>query len=179
MLKKKMKKEDKINFSPDGRVESEVKFVKDLRRFIEENRERFKDVETYLLRNFPKTGIGFQLTWAGFYPDFIMWLKKGDQQTIVFIDPKGLEHDKSLDCEKIVFAGTRNVGCAAVTIKTIERKLNNPNIRLESFILSATSYKNLVENLVKIPSKSDYEKNHVLFIDDNDWCEKMFNSIIL
>jgi hypothetical protein len=179
LLKKKMKKEDKINFSPEGLVESEVKFVKDLRRFIEENRERFKDVETYLLRNFPKTGIGFQLTWAGFYPDFIMWLKEGDQQTIVFIDPKGLEHDKSLDCEKIVFAGTRNVGSDAVTIKTIERKLNNPNIRLESFILSATSYKNLVENLVKIPSKSDYEKNHVLFIDDNDWCEKMFNSIIL
>ncbi|MGB9812182.1 MAG: DEAD/DEAH box helicase family protein [Thermovenabulum sp.] len=177
LLKKKIKKEDKIKFTPEGLVESEIKFLKDLRKFIEENKEKFKDIETYLLRNFPKIGVGFQLTWAGFYPDFVMWLKKGNYQIIVFIDPKGLEHDKSLDCEKIVFAGTRDAGEDVVTIKTIERRLNNPNIRLESFILSATSYKDLVENLAKKPSKSDYEKNHVLFIDDNDWCEKLFNSI--
>lgn len=177
LLKKKIKKEDKIKFTPEGLVESEIKFVKDLRRFIEENKEKFKDIETYLLRNFPKTGVGFQLTWAGFYPDFIMWLKKGNYQIIAFIDPKGLEHDKSLDCEKIIFAGTRDTGSDVVTIKTIERRLNNPNIRLESFILSDTSYKDLVENLAKKPSKSDYEKNHVLFIDDNDWCEKLFNTI--
>ncbi|KYO68555.1 DEAD/DEAH box helicase family protein [Thermovenabulum gondwanense] len=174
LLKKKIKKEDKIKFTPEGLVESEIKFLKDLRKFIEENKEKFKDIETYLLRNFHQIGVGFQLTWAGFYPDFVMWLKKGNYQIIVFIDPKGLEHDKSLDCEKIVFAGTRYAGGDVVTIKTIERRLNNPNIRLESFILSATSYKDLVENLAKKPSKSDYEKNHVLFIDDNDWCEKMF-----
>jgi len=37
-------------------------------------------------------GVGFQLQWSSFYPDFIMWLKNGKRQIIVFIDPKGLEH---------------------------------------------------------------------------------------
>lgn len=28
----------------------------------------------------------------GFKPDFIFWLKKGNQYTLLFIDPKGTEH---------------------------------------------------------------------------------------
>ncbi|MBE3579109.1 MAG: DEAD/DEAH box helicase family protein [Caldanaerobacter subterraneus] len=178
LLKKKVKEEDKIKISPEGLVESEVKFVEDLRRFVKENEDKLKHYEIYLLRNLSKSGMGFQLTWAGFYPDFIMWIKKDNEQTIVFIDPKGLVHDKSLDNEKIVFAGTRgHIGNDVVTIKTIEKRLNNPNIRLESFILSATEYKKLVENWVNAPSKNDYEQSHVLFLDDKEWCKKLFRKI--
>jgi hypothetical protein len=178
LLKKNVKGEDKIKISPEGLVESEVKFVEDLRRFVKENKDKLKHYEIYLLRNLPKSGMGFQLTWSGFYPDFIMWIKKENKQTIVFIDPKGLEHDKRLENEKIVFAGTRDdVGNDVVTIKTIEKRLNNPNMRLELFILSATEYTELVENLVNPPSKNDYEQSHVLFLDDKEWCEKLFRSI--
>ncbi|MBM7581854.1 superfamily II DNA or RNA helicase [Caldicoprobacter guelmensis] len=178
LLKKKIKDEEKIKLSPEGLNESEAKFLKDLKSFLQCNNEMIRDTEIYLLRNFPKSGVGFQLEWARFYPDFIMWLKKGERQTIVFIDPKGLEHDKSLDNEKILFAG----GCLdnsddIVTIKTIERKINNPKIRLESFILSITPYRELVEGLAKKPSKDDYERHHVLFLDDEKWCEKLFRTI--
>lgn len=33
-----------------------------------------------------------------------MWIKKNNKTTIIFIDPKGLEHSKGLEDEKIQFA---------------------------------------------------------------------------
>ena len=50
-----------------------------------------------ILRNFSKSGIGFQLEWFQFYPDFIIWIKKvntKEDQTIVFIEPHGLEYSR-------------------------------------------------------------------------------------
>ncbi|GAB6274473.1 MAG: hypothetical protein STSR0004_13360 [Peptococcaceae bacterium] len=83
------KKIDKI--SPAGLVDSEKKFLLGLRQYLKENPDKFAGVEVYLLRNFPKIGIGF-FNLSSFYPDFILWVKKEKKQTIVFIDPKGLEH---------------------------------------------------------------------------------------
>jgi superfamily II DNA or RNA helicase len=156
---------DKI--SPAGLVESEYKFVVGLREYLKNNKDKFSNVEIYLLRNYPFYGVGFQLQWHKFYPDFIMWIKDkdSDKQIIVFIDPKGLEHTKGLDDEKIQFAKE---------IKDIEKKLNNQNIKLESFILSNTRYDKLKEGMAKPPSKEDYELSHVLFLDDKDWCQKLF-----
>jgi len=147
--------------SPAGLVESEQKFVKDLKRYLETNQFPF---EVYLLRNYPFSGAGFQLQWAGFYPDFIMWVKEGGKQIIVFIDPKGLEHSRGLDDEKIQFAKE---------IKAIQNELGG-NIILESFILSNTSYSELVKGMLDNPQQVDYENNHVLFLDDEDWPEKLF-----
>lgn len=160
------KKIDKI--SPAGLVESEEKFLKDLRDYLKKNKDRFSNMEIYVLRNIPKSGVGFQLQWAGFYPDFIMWIKKDEKQVIVFMDPKGLEHTKGLDDEKIQFR---------IEIKELERKLGEGSIVLESFILSKTSYEKLKEGLTNPPKKDEYIKNHVLFLDDSDWPEKLFSVI--
>ncbi|MEM3974885.1 MAG: DEAD/DEAH box helicase family protein [Ignisphaera sp.] len=163
----KSEKIDKV--FPPALVESEEKFVKNLRSYLENNKYRFSDFEIYLLRNYPVSGLGFQLQWHKFYPDFIMWVKYKDKQIIVFIDPKGLEHTKTLNDEKIQFAKE---------IKNIEKKLSNSNIILESFILSITSYDKLIEGMVNPPSKEEYEANHVLFLEDEDiWCEKLFRYI--
>jgi hypothetical protein len=161
------KKIEKI--TPPGLVESEVRFVKGLREYLRSHQERFKECEIYLLRNFPKIGLGFQLQWHGFYPDFIMWLKAGNKQTIVFIDPKGLEHTKGLDDEKIQFAKE---------IKELERKLGKNNIRLESFILSKTNYQSLIDGISSPPEKDKYIENHVLFLEDNNWPEILFSSLM-
>lgn len=59
------KKIDKI--SPAGLVKSEETFVKGLRDYLKIKQEKFKDCEIYLMRNFPGSGVGFQLTWSGFY----------------------------------------------------------------------------------------------------------------
>ncbi len=172
ILLSKSKEIEKI--SPPGLVESEEKFVIGLREYLEKNKIMFSNFEIYLLRNEAKSGIGFQLDWASFYPDFIMWVKKNDKTNdktcIVFIDPKGLHHTKLLEDEKIQFAKNE--------LKEIERQLNN--ICLEAFIISDTKYADLIKGMTNPPSQDDFEKNNnVLFFEDNNWCEKMFKKIPL
>jgi len=164
LLQDKNKKIERI--SPAGLVKSEHDFVQGLMKYLKNNKDKFSDVEVYLLRNYPFSGVGFQLNWIKFYPDFIMWVKKKNKQTVVFIDPKGLEHTKDLNDEKIQFKNE---------IKQLEQRLADKNIVLESFIVSDTSFNDLIEGKVSHPSKDDYINQHVLFLEDRDWVEKLFS----
>ncbi|MHA2646165.1 MAG: DEAD/DEAH box helicase family protein, partial [bacterium JZ-2024 1] len=160
---------DKI--SPVGLVESEKKFVIGLREYLKKQKDKL-DVEVYLLRNYPFSGIGFQLQWSGFYPDFIMWVKQNNNQIIVFIDPKGLEHTKDLDDEKIQFAKEiKKLG------KKLGKSLGKSEVILESFIFSLTPYQELIKGKTNPPSKEEYIKHHVLFLEDKDWPKKLFSVI--
>lgn len=163
--------------SPAGLVESERDFVLGLREYLKRNKDKFLNTEIYLLRNYPKSGVGFQLQWAGFYPDFIMWIKK-DKQFIIFIDPKGLEHTKDLNDEKIVFAGFKKTNSDTITIKDIEKALSHKDIVLESFIISTTPYERLIEGKISPPTKEEYIKHNVLFLEDNDWQERLFSIVL-
>ena len=150
--------------SPSGLVDSEKEFIQDLKNYLKDNKDKFANVEIYLLRNFPRSGLGF-FNLSGFYPDFIMWLKNGAKQKIVFIDPKGLEHTKGLDDEKIQLS---------VDVKELERGLGKKDVVLESFILSQTSYDKLVKGRTTPESKEEYIKKHVLFLDDREWPDRLF-----
>jgi len=101
-----------------------------------------------------------------------MWVKKTNYQIIVFIDPKGLEHSKGLDDEKIQFAN--------IEIKKIEQKIqvNNPNLKLFSFIISVTEYQKLIKGSKKQTSKEEYKQNNVLFLEDENWPEELFHKIL-
>ena len=151
--------------SPSGLVDSEKKFINDLKNYLRDNKNRFVNVEIYLLRNFPKFGVGF-FNLSGFYPDFIMWLKDGKKQKMVFIDPKGLEHTKGLDDEKIQLS---------VDIKELEKELGGKDVVLESFILSQTPYDKVVGGRTTPEPKDKYIKNHVLFLDDKEWPEQFLS----
>jgi len=155
--------------SPSGLVDSEREFIQDLKNYLRDNKEKFANVEIYLLRNFPRSGIGF-FNLSGFYPDFIMWLKNGKKQKIIFIDPKGLEHTKGLDDEKIQLS---------VDVKELERGLGKKDVVLESFILSQTSYDKLVKGRTTPEPKEEYIKNHVLFLDDKEWPNKFFELLVV
>jgi len=159
------KKIDKI--SPAGLVESERGFVSGLKEYLKRNKDKISGVEIYLLRNYPRAGVGF-FNLSGFYPDFIMWIKNGKRQNIVFIDPKGLEHAKELDHEKIKLKDD---------IKQLEQKLGKENVVLESYIVSITPYEKLVEGRTSPPSKDEYINNHVLFLE-KDWPERLFGTLI-
>jgi hypothetical protein len=150
--------------SPSGLVDSEKKFVQDLKSYIRDNKGKFENSEIYLLRNFPKSGMGF-FNLSDFYPDFIMWLKRGNKQKMIFIDPKGLEHTKGLDDEKIQLS---------VDIKELEKELGGKDVVLESFILSQTSYDKLVKGRTTPEPKDEYIKKHVLFLDDREWPDRLF-----
>ena len=159
----------KINkISPEDLVESEQKFVLDLREYLRENKDKFS-VEIYLLRNYPKSGVGF-FNLSGFYPDFIMWVKNGKRQIIVFIDPKGLEHTKGLDDEKIKLRED---------VKQLEQKLGKGNVALESFVLSVTRYEKWMEGKTNRPSEDECAKKHnLLFLNDKDWPDRLFGYLL-
>ncbi|MFN7112678.1 MAG: hypothetical protein ACK4M2_13670 [Brevundimonas sp.] len=80
-------KNDKIDkITPAGLVESEKEFVKGLKEYLEKEKGNL-NFEVYPLRNHPFSGVGFQLQWSGFYPDFIMWIKKEEKQTFSSTSP--------------------------------------------------------------------------------------------
>jgi hypothetical protein len=176
----KSKEIDKI--TPEGLVKSEEKFIRELRDYLRANKTKFKDYEIYILRNFSKSGVGFQLEWHQFFPDFIMWIKKVSNktdQTIVFIEPHGLEHADIDKDEKIQFASSTNP--EAITIKKIEEEINKKekkNVRLEYFLLSATKYEDLRKSNINFPTKQELENKNILFInDDSTWPEKLFEKL--
>ena len=97
-------------------------------------------------------GIGF-FEVGNFYPDFILLLVTGDQQRIVFIDPKGIRNLEGVNDPKIKFHQT---------IKELEARLGAPSMKLTSYIISNTPY-------VRVGwwdrglSKEEFESYHVLF----------------
>jgi superfamily II DNA or RNA helicase len=163
-------KNEKIKkISPPGLTESEEKFVLDLKNYLKNNSKNLAQYEIILLRNESQSGIGFQLDWAGFYPDFIMWIRAVNKTHIVFIDPKGLHHSQKLEDEKIQFFKKG--------LKEIETKLSK-NVFLRGFILSYTKYEDLIKRMVDPPPIEKFKENNVLFLDDRDWPEKMFSKIL-
>src|SRR5207249_3598311 len=80
-----------VRSAPTGLVPSEVTFVRDLRSAwtAVSASEEFVGCDLYLLRNLPRRGVGF-FGAAGFFPDFLLWLKAGIRQALAFIEPKGM-----------------------------------------------------------------------------------------
>lgn len=80
-----------IRSTPSGLVESEISFIRDLRALWTKlsAEPTWTGYEVYLLRNLPKKGVGFFAT-AGFYPDFMLWLKKDGVQALAFVEPHGM-----------------------------------------------------------------------------------------
>jgi len=155
-----------IKISPVQLVESERDFIRLLNQYIDEKKEEIKFDEIYLLRNPSRKGIGFFET-KNFYPDFVFWTIKGDEQTISFIDPKGLVMI-NYDDEKLELY---------TKIKEIESELNKKEglkIKLNSFILSKTNYADLKWGVTKGSLK---EKN-ILFLEDKlEAIDQLFKKI--
>jgi hypothetical protein len=130
-------------------------FVADLKAFYEANPDYFAAKELYLLRNLTRgKGIGF-FEAGNFYPDFILWVLVGTHQHVTFIDPKGIVRLERADDPKIVFHRT---------IKEIEVALGNPDVTLNSFIVSNTHFADVA---TWGHSKEDLRGHHVLFQQDD------------
>jgi hypothetical protein len=162
-------KKSEISCKPLALVESEAKFVKDIKKFYEqENSGAVNGHDIYLLRNESRgRGVGF-FELGGFYPDFILWVIENGRQSINFIDPKGIrnldpENDPKLNFHK--------------TIKEIENKLSiDSNVSLNSFVLSATR---LEDTLFEEKFNGKYfEDKNIFFQSDPNYIERMFRKII-
>jgi hypothetical protein len=98
-----------------------------------------------------------------------MWVRKRNEQTIVFIDPKGIRNTGNFNDEKIQLHKN---------IKDIEAKIKTPQLRLESYILSVSRYKDICKAFDdgKRP-KQEFEQNHILFMEDSDFVKKLFHEV--
>lgn len=146
-----------VEISPVPLNKGERLFVEDLKEFHNSNTAFFEEHDLYLLRNLSKgKGVGF-FEAGNFHPDFILWLVSKQKQRIIFIDPKGIRNIGPAD-PKIQFHET---------IKDIEKRLGDPSINLESFIVSNTPSFTM-EMLWRMPKKDMLQKHIVFQEEDKD-----------
>ena len=154
-----------IKVSPTPLNKGEQTFVRQIRTYYNEHKDDlFVGKEVYLLRNESRKGIGF-FEANGFYPDFILWVNDGKKQRVTFIDPKGIRNLHGLEDPKIQLYRL---------LKTeIEPKLGDPDIVLDSFILSVTPY----EEVSFWGAEYDFKQHHVLFQMDQHYIHDLFSQI--
>jgi len=146
-----------VEISPAALNKGERIFVEDLKAFYDARPDFFQDRELYLLRNLSKgRGVGF-FEAGNFHPDFILWMVTGGRQNVAFVDPKGIRHlEGGLDDPKIQFHET---------IKGIEKRLLDPNVRLDSFIVSNTPSHTM--QMLWRTEKAEMQKRHILFQEED------------
>ena len=158
-----------IRVKPVPLNEGEKRFISSLRGFYNSTRTTplFSGREMYVLRNMSKGhGIGF-FEAGNFYPDFILWVIEGDQQSINFIDPKGIMNIAP-NSPKLDFYNT---------IKTIEKEMGDDKVALNSFIISATPYNDIKDRFAGM-EKSDFKDRNILFQQDSNCIDNLFKKII-
>ncbi len=153
-----------LKMSPPGLTGSEQRFVDDLKQYWDKKRDDGPDdAEVFLLRNQSRgAGVGF-FEESGFYPDFILWVKDGDNQRVVFIEPHGMMNapayvhdDKARLHEKL-----------PELARAISGRSGTTTVSLDSFIVSATPF----EDLRKRYGCWDLEQfasKHILFPERNE-----------
>ncbi|GAU09095.1 DEAD/DEAH box helicase family protein [Desulfoplanes formicivorans] len=154
----------KITILPVALNESEYQFVTDLKTWCDTRKADLEKegMELFLLRNMSRgKGVGF-FEAGNFHPDFILWMLVEGKQYVTFIEPHGLLHEGP-GSEKVLFHER---------VKNIEQRLNDPNVILNSFILSWTRYPQLQWD----KTQDELEEMHVLFMtDDQDrYIDKLF-----
>ncbi len=143
-------------------------FVEDLKAFHDGHADFFEGKELYLLRNLSKgRGVGF-FEAGNFHPDFILWLLAGGRQHVLFVDPKGIRNLGPTD-PKIQFYET---------IKEIEARLGDANVRLQSFIVSNTP--SHVMQMLWDMEKAEMRRRHILFQeeDKSSYVESMLAVVV-
>ena len=144
-----------VEISPAPLNRGERRFVEDLKTWCDGNAAAFEGEELYLLRNRSRgRGIGF-FEAGNFHPDFILWLLAGDRQHVTFVDPKGIRN-VPVDDPKIRFFET---------VKEIERRLGDPKIALDSFIVSSTP-SHVMKKLWGI-GKPEMAARHIAFQEED------------
>jgi hypothetical protein len=153
-----------IKISPVALNPGEKRFVSDVRKFFDDNRNgMLANKEIYLLRNESRKGIGF-FEASGFYPDFILWVNDGEHQHVTFIDPKGIRNLKGFQDPKIQLYKTLK--------EEVEPTLHDADITLDSYILSNTAY----QDVHFWGPRPEFAENHVLFDEDDKYISTLFRS---
>jgi superfamily II DNA or RNA helicase len=165
-----------IKISPPALNEGERRFLKGLRDYLDKHPEILDKYHIVLLRNEVREGVGFMLDWGEFYPDFILWIreKNGNRIYIIFVEPKGLKMVGDVfNYEKVMFLSEG-------LKETFKKQYENWQVEVKGFILSTTPYEELRRGQAseKSKSKEEYEEKNILFLEDEDWAEKLFKRVL-
>ncbi|GIX00136.1 MAG: hypothetical protein KatS3mg111_3468 [Pirellulaceae bacterium] len=159
-------REQVVEITPLPLNQGEARFVEDLKSFCDQNEEFFEDKELYLLRNLSKgRGVGF-FEAGNFHPDFILWLLADGLQHVVFIDPKGIRNIGP-DDPKVQFYQT---------VKEIESRLNDPQTKLHSFLISNTPSHTM--RMLWGIEKADMQARHIVFQEDEGYVRQVLESCV-
>jgi hypothetical protein len=149
-----------VEISPAPLNPGEQKFILDLKEFYTLEQEKgaesfFNGKNLYLLRNLSKgKGVGF-FEAGNFHPDFIVWVVSGNTQHVIFIDPKGIRNLSFKD-PKIEFYNS---------IKEIQNRLNDPELMLNSYIVSNTPSSDM--SLLWGVTKEQMLQKHIVFQEED------------
>lgn len=154
---------DDVKSTPAGLKESERNFVEALRKYLKERTDG-SGREVFLLRNLSRgKGVGFFDT-AGFYPDFILWVKyAGGSQKVVFVEPHGMRNDNPPPHNDKV-----NLYLALRDLSDRFARDDEPEVFLDSYIVSATPFDQLSEKWGGGWTRERFAGKHVLFEDGLD-----------
>ncbi len=83
-----------------------------------------------------------------------LWVVQGDKQYVCFIDPKGLSRVHGFDDPKVRFHKT---------VKDIQARLGDPNVILDSFIVSNTFQTEIGWWSEGSAPEQEFANNHILF----------------
>ena len=172
--------DENLKTAPPALNDSEKRFVKDLKDYwLEEKDSRLSGRELFLLRNQSRgTGVGFFES-SGFYPDFILWIKEGAKQHIVFVEPHGMLHANKYELDDKARLHEKLPQLA----KKIAARSQHKDVTLDSYIVSATPYETLKEKYGDESwNTAKFAKNHILFADRNeqyDYIKVIFDSQLM
>ena len=165
---------DRIRSEPQGLGPSEERFVRDIREYVrQEAGKSLATKEIFLLRNLSRgKGVGFFEN-GGFYPDFILWVKEGERQRIIFVEPHGMLIEKTYQNDDKARLHERLKAVSAAWNSQAGLK----GVTVDSFIVSATPYDKLYEHYDDGTwSKQKFADCHILFLErmgDYDYVAKL------
>ena len=125
-------KDREVTVQPIPLDENERKVVEGLAELAESDDPCLLGRELFLIRNQSRgRGVSF-FDDFDYYPDFIVWLKDGDHQHVVFLDPKGLSRFGGKEHRKIRLHHE---------IVEVEKRVRHtdPYLRLHAYVLSVTA----------------------------------------
>lgn len=148
------------------KAESEQRFVADLMVAEESGKlsQWLGGKSLYLMRNADRKekGLGFALA-GNFYPDFLLWVvdHQSGKQWLSFVDPKGIRNMSENDPKFGLYQ----------EVKTLQAKIGDPNLVLNSFILSITDLADWT-NMTK--TEEELAEQHILFMNNEAYLAEMF-----
>jgi len=171
----KSKEQKEVKSVPTRLNEGEDTFLKHLREYIQEDAARadggkLKGTEIYVLRNLSVRGIGFFMDSSMFYPDFIIWVVKGDKQHIHFVDPKGiLMGHTNFNNPKVLWC-TDDVHDIEERVQSdLKKQRIKTAVSMSGHILSVSPLDKVKETWTadNEVTEADFKRHHILFINDS------------